>query len=118
MKIYDGSFSSGITLDPTLVQRYEVGTLVIISFFLIYVCFKVKKQTYEQFVESNTPRQDKDFSYLTKDILMQPRSFEHELKGSTKGFYFPIISWNKYFNNRVYFFLIIALIYYLLFKDI
>ena len=105
-------------LNDGFVQVYQVGVFAAILVLLIVVSIKIKKQTYNQYVESNTSRKDKDFSYLNNDILMQPRSFEHELKGNTKGFSFTMLPWNKYFNNKVYFFLVIAFIYCLLFLEI
>ncbi|MFT5864198.1 MAG: hypothetical protein ACI828_002872 [Flavobacteriales bacterium] len=86
-----GNLFRGLVGDPTFVQRYEALIFIVISLLLIFVYFKVKKQSYQQFVESNDSGNDKDFSYLTKYVLMQPRSFDYELKKSSKGSSVPII---------------------------
>ncbi|WP_405368931.1 hypothetical protein [Nonlabens sp. Asnod2-A12] len=105
-------------LNDGFVQVYQVGTFTAIAVFLIIIFIKIKRQSYQDYVISNNSVNDKELSYLTKDILMQPRTFEHELENSSKGISKPNFYYKKYFTNRFYFFAVLALICYLLIRDI
>ena len=61
------------------VQEYEFGTYLFIIVLLIFVFFKSKKQTFEDYEKSNASSKSiTELNYLNYDVLLQPKQLSYQ----------------------------------------
>ena len=74
------NWSSGISQNSHFeVQDHDFGIYLFIICLLIFVFFKSKKQSFEDYEKSNTSsKSTTELNYLNYDVLLQPKQLFHQ----------------------------------------